>query len=69
MNQIMNINNLKLVEVEKPTDDFSFFKLKNKILNKEDLTNYELNKIWCIIGVFIVLSFLIYELYNLQYLK
>lgn len=65
----MNINNLKLVEVEKPTDDFSFFKLKNKILNKEDLTNYELNKIWCIIGVFIVLSFLIYELYNLQYLK
>ena len=69
MNQIININNLKLVKVEKPKDDFSFIKLKNKILNKENLTNYEINKIWCIIAVFIVSSFLIYELCNLQYLK
>ena len=60
MNTIINLDNFKFIEVEKPNNNLSFFDLKKKILNKEQLNNSEINKIWCIIAFFIVLFFLIY---------
>ena len=69
MNKNINLDNFKFIEVEKPNNNLSFFDLKKKILNKEQLNNSEINKIWCIIAFFIVLFFLIYELCNLEYLK
>ena len=69
MKKIININNIKFVEVEKPKDTFNFIECKNKILNNQKLNNCEINKIWCIIAILLVLSLLIYEIYNLKYLK
>ena len=69
MSEIINMNKIKFVEVEKPKDTFNFLECKNKILNNQKLNNCEINKIWCIIAFLLVLSFLIYELCNLQYLK
>lgn len=69
MSEIINVNNIKFVEVEKPKDTFNFIECKNKILNNQKLNNCEINKIWCIITILLVLSLLIYEIYNLQYLK
>ena len=69
MNEIIKINNLNFVKIEKPDNKFNFKDLIKKIYNKEKLNDFEINKIWCIVAFFIVISFLIYELYNLQYLK
>ena len=63
------LKNLKIIEIEKSKNEFNFRDLIKKIYNKEQLNDFEINKIWCIIAFLIVFSFLIYELCNLQYLK